>query len=196
MRGLTGTSERYTKLVVQSGLFVLLGLQMLIPVAADEEFVVEAAYAEPRAGVYYLNSTISYQLNETALEALDRGLSLTFELFIDVKRVRQWRPDKNIAELLQVYELKYHALSQRYIVHNFNSGEQSSFQTLNAALLELGSVHDLPLIDQALLRPDRSYVIGIKSILEIRSLPGPLRMLAVFFGDWRLASDWYRWTLQ
>ena len=185
------------RLLFQAGLIALLGLQMPVSYAQKkDDFVVEAAYASQSGGVYYLNATISYELNETALEALARGLALTFQLNIAVEKVRQWRPDKSVADLLQLYELQYHALSQRYIVRNLNSGEQQSFQTLNAALLQLGNIHDLPLIDQALLNPKRSYTIAIKSVLDIRSLPGPLRVLAVFFGNWRPASDWYQWVLQ
>lgn len=197
MSGPTRMPGRYMRLLIQAGVIALLALHMSTPLAQKQgEFVIEAAYASQNAGVYYLNATIDYQLNETALEALARGLSLTFQLNIDVDKVRRWRPDRNIAELRQLNELQYHALSQRYIVRNLNSGEQQSFLTLNAALLQLGEIRDLPLIDRALLNPKRSYTIGIKSILDIRSLPGPLRLLSVFFGDWRLASDWYRWKLQ
>ncbi len=197
MSGLVGMSGRCRTLLLRAGLIVLLGVPMSASLAQNKgDFIIEAAYASQIGGVYYLNATISYQLNETALEALARGLSLTFQLNIAVDKVRQWRPDRNVAELLQLYELQYHALSQRYIVRNLNSGEQQSFLTLNAALLQLGNIRDLPLIDQALLNPKRSYTIAIKSVLDIRSLPGPLRMLAVFFGNWRLASDWYQWTLQ
>ena len=36
--------------------------------------------------------------------------------------------------LEQSYELSYHALSQRYLVRNLNTGEQQDFGTLQAAL--------------------------------------------------------------
>ena len=42
--------------------------------------------------------------------------------------------------LHQRYQLEYHALSERYIVHNVNSGDQTSFATLFAALDWLGRV--------------------------------------------------------
>ncbi|MBT8137104.1 MAG: DUF4390 domain-containing protein [Gammaproteobacteria bacterium] len=159
------------------------------------DFVIVAAYADEIDGVYYLNATIDYDLNDVALEALARGVALTFELRIDVRRTLKWRPDKNVAELLQLYELRYHALSERYIVRNLNSGEQESFLTLAAALLRLGEVRELPVLDSALLRDEREYVLRLKTVLDIRSFPGPLRVLDVFFGDWRLASEWYDWRL-
>ncbi len=175
------------------GLAVLAGLATTAHAARD--FVIQAAYAGEVDGVYYLNATIDYELNEVALEALAEGVALTFELRIDVRRVQRWRPDKTIAELEQLYELQYHALSERYIVSNINSGEQRTFLTLAGALQHLGDVEELPLIDRALLNPNRDYMLRIKSVLDIRSFPGPLRVLDVFFGDWRQASDWYRWRL-
>ncbi|MDH3589310.1 MAG: DUF4390 domain-containing protein [Gammaproteobacteria bacterium] len=178
---------------------VLVALLSLCPVSAQAakkgDFVIQAASADEVDGVYYLNATIDYELNDIALEALARGVSLTFELRIDVRRVQRWRPDKSIADLLQLYELRYHALSERYVVLNLNSGEQQTFLTLAAALLYLGDIRELPVIDRALLNPKRDYVFRIRSVLDIRSFPGPLRVLDVFFGDWRLTSDWYRWRL-
>ncbi|MBT8132654.1 MAG: DUF4390 domain-containing protein [Gammaproteobacteria bacterium] len=181
--------------LVTAGLVVLSGLLALPAQAEDGVFSIRSAYTSEIDGVYFLNATIDYQLNEMALEALARGVVLTFELNIDLRRVQRFRPDKTVAELLQLNELSYHALSGKYLVRNTNSGEQQSFLTLSAALQNLGIIRDLPIIDGALLNPKRRYFLRLKSVLDIRSFPGPLRVLAVFFGDWRLASDWYRWTL-
>ena len=42
--------------------------------------------------------------------------------------------DASVAALEQRYELSYHALSQRYLVRNLNTGEQQDFGSLQAAL--------------------------------------------------------------
>ena len=52
--------------------------------------------------------------------------------------------DAGVAALEQRYELSYHALSQRYLVRNLNTGEQQDFGTLQAALDRLGEVRGLP----------------------------------------------------
>lgn len=165
------------------------------PAKKNGDFIIQAASANEVDGVYYLDASIDYELNDIALEALAQGVALTFELRIDVRRILRWRPDPSVAELLQLYELQYHALSERYIVRNLNSGEQQSFLTLAAALLRLGEVKQLPVLDRALLKSGRDYEMRIKSILDIRSFPGPLRVLDVFFGGWRLTSEWYSWRL-
>lgn len=166
------------------------------PAFAAGDFTVRTASTQNIDGVYYVNASIDYRLNETALEALESGVALTFEVRIEVERNLRWRPDKSVAELLQLYELQYHALSQRYILLNLNSGEQNIYSTLPAALAALGRVQQLPLLDAALLRPNRVYEVRLRAVLDIRSFPGPLRLFSAFFGDWRLVSNWYEWRLE
>jgi hypothetical protein len=98
--------------------------------------------------------------------------------------------------LRQLYELEYHALSERFIVTNLNSGDQASFATLFSALNYLGRIDQLPVIDAALIEPDRDYDWRLRAVLDVEQFPGPLRLLAFWRRDWSLASDWYRWPLQ
>jgi hypothetical protein len=167
-----------------------------LPSLAQTEgrFEVLSAYPTERAGVYYVDAKILYELPTTADEALRSGVTLTLELQIEVERLRRFPfPDKTIASLLQRYALQYHALSDRYIVQNLNSGEQATYGTLEAAEAALGEVHDLPIIDVALIEPDVHHQISMRAVLDIKKLPVPLRLFAFLFDDWRVVSQWYRW---
>lgn len=176
------------------------GLVMLsiAPVAAQEagRFDIRSAYTSLREGVYFLNARIEYRLSDQALAALESGVGLTLELQIEVSRRRRFFTDPEIATLRQRYHLQFHALSQRYVVRNLNSGEQASFSTLFAALNSAGRVTDLPIIDAALLDRDDRYEVHLRAVLDIREIPGPLRLLAFWLDDWRLASEWYTWPLR
>jgi hypothetical protein len=153
-----------------------------------------SAYPTERDGVYYVDAKILYDLPSTADEALRSGVTLTIELQIEVERLRRfWLPDKGIASLLQRYAITYHALSDRYIVENLNSGEQATYGTLGAAEAALGEVHDLPVIDVALIEPGVHHQISMRSVLDMKKLPVPLRLFAFMFDDWRVTSQWYRW---
>jgi Domain of unknown function (DUF4390) len=166
------------------------------PLAQEGEgrFEVLSAYPTERGGVYYVDARILYELPTTADEALRSGVTLTLELQIEVERVRRFPlPDKSVASLLQRYALQYHALSDRYIVQNLNSGEQETYSTLATAEAALGEVHDLPVIDVALFEPGARYQLSMRSVLDIRRLPAPLRLFAFMFDDWRVTSQWYRW---
>ncbi|MEM6641065.1 MAG: DUF4390 domain-containing protein [Pseudomonadota bacterium] len=165
--------------------------------ATSGEFTIQSAYTQMLDGVYHVSAQINYGLTRSAIDALNNGVDLTFELDIEVKRKRRWLPDKTEHELRQRYELSFDALTQRYVVRLLNSGEQTSFDTLSAALRGLGDVDRVPVIDAALLKAERDYRIAVRTSLDTKSFRGPLRLLASLFkfGEWRLASSWHSWAL-
>jgi hypothetical protein len=193
------SAARHIDRRLSCALYALLACVCAAVAHAQQEgrFEVLSAYTNVRDGVYYLDAKILYDLPETADEALRSGVTLTLELQIEVERLRRFpMPDKGVASLLQRYALQYHALSDRYIVRNVNSGEQATYSTLAAAEAALGTVQNLPVLDAALLEPDARHQISVRATLDIRRLPVPLRLFAFFFEDWRVESEWYRWRFQ
>lgn len=165
------------------------------PLPAADGLVVSNATTRLDNGVWYLDADIDYQLNRTALDALASGLLLDIELDIRLERRRRIIWDAEFAELKQRYQLQYHALTERYIVRNLNSGEQASYASLPTALGRLGQVRGLPLIDDALLERGERYYVEAQAVVDIRGAGGPLAVIRVFWNDWRLESDWVRWRL-
>jgi hypothetical protein len=159
-------------------------------------FEVRDASVELSSGVYFLNASIEYRLSSEARDALQSGVPLTIRLELELLNKRRFWFDGEDAALRQLYQLEYHALSERYIVANLNSGDQASFGSLFAALDYIGRVDHLPVIDAALLDRGRDYDIRLRAALDVEKLPGPLRLLAFWRRDYSLASDWYRWRLQ
>jgi hypothetical protein len=168
------------------------------PSDAEERgrFEIREADVELMSGVYFLSATIDYRLSSEARDALQSGVPLTIRLEVELLNNRRLWWDNEDAALRQLYQLEYHALSERYTVQNLNSGDQASFATLFAALSYLGRVNHLPILDAALLDPERSYDLRVRAVLDVEQFPGPLRLLAFWRRDWSLGSDWYRWRLQ
>lgn len=171
------------------------------PIAIEERddpgyFEVREAMAELRDGVYYLNAVVAYRLSSDAMDALHAGVPLGIRLDVELIDPRRWWLDNETAALRQSYQLEYHALSERYIVLNVNSGDQASFGSLLAALAHLGRVERLPLIDRAVLDENRGYDVRVRAVLDQEQFPGPLRLLAFWRRDWSIASEWYRWPLR
>lgn len=157
---------------------------------------VRTAYAELEEGVFFINANLDYLLSEKALEALASGVTLNIELQIDVNQVRRYIWDSNIASLRQRYQLSFHALTERYLVANLNSGERESFADLGSALTHLGRVVHLPIIDEALLDADARYQAALRAVMDVKELPGPLKLLSLVWGDWRVVSETYTWPLR
>ena len=184
-----------------AGVVLWLGLLGSGSVAAQEaedpgRFEVRTASVELMDGVYYLDAWLEYRLSTEAQEALEAGVALAIEIEVEFLRSRRFWFDDSEANLLQTYDLQFHALSERYLVANRNTGEQSSFANLFSALNFLGRLTELPLIDAALIDPDEDYEIRVRTILSTEDFPGPLRLLTFWRRDWTLRSDWYTWPLE
>ena len=178
-----------------AGLFVALFLQAG-GAQADEGVEIRSAATRLNAGVWFLDADMLYALNQTALEALDSGLVLDVELTIRLTQRRRLIWDPTFAELKQRYQLQFHALTERYILRNLNSGEQATYGSRNAALAALGTVRALPIIDDALLNRGERYDVAIRAVVEIRQLRGPLAVIPFLWNDWRISGDWVQWRLR
>lgn len=162
---------------------------------AQSRFEIRSAYVEPADGVYELNTTINFDLPEGARAVIREGVPLTLHLEIVVRRRRNYWFDYTVATLEQNYELVYHALSERYLVRNLNSGEQASYATLDAALDELRVISGLPILDQSLIERGR-HEISIRASIDVHTMPDALRFVLFWADDWRQRSEWYTWSPQ
>ena len=160
-----------------------------------EGFRILAAETKLKDQVYQLDANLDLNFSDDALEALRSGVPLIVLVNIEVLKDRNWWWDKTIAELEQGYLLLYHALSEKYIIHNLNSGAQHNYTSLNAALFSLSNIREFPLIDKNLLQ-DEDYYARLRAYLDIESLPAPMRPIAYISSQWQLASDWFEWPLK
>jgi hypothetical protein len=176
-------------------LAALLGAPAVSAQSDPGYFEVRSASVELDSGVYFLNAWIEFRLSTDARQALQSGLPLIIRVEVELLNRRRFWVDTEQASLRQLYRLEYHALTERYIVENMNSRDETSFATLFSALNYLGRLDKLPLLDSALLESGRSYDMRIRAVLDTEQLPGPLRLLAFWRRDWSLGSEWYRWRL-
>ena len=161
---------------------------------AQQRMEVRSAYVEAFETVYLLNATVEFELPEGARRAIREGVPLTLDLEVVVRRGRRLWFNETVAGLQQHYQLVFHALSERYLVRNLNSGYQSSLTTLDAALDFLRVIDDLPILDRALLHSEQRYDIALRASLDVRTMPDTLRFVLFWTDDWRQRSEWYTWS--
>jgi len=176
--------------------FVLLSLPFAVPVlAADSRFEVRSAYVEPVDGIYLLTAQLRFDLPDGARQAVRDGVVFTFDVDLALHRIRHFWFDATVANLAQHYQIGYHALSERFVVRNSNSGEQTSYATLDAALESLMSIRNLPVLDAALIEPHEEYEFSLRATLDVRTLPEALRWVLFWKDDWKQRTVWYTWSL-
>jgi hypothetical protein len=163
---------------------------------ADTRLEIRSAALELDEGVYELDVAMDLELPEDARKAIEAGLGMRIDYDIRISRVRQYMPDAGIAALLQSFEVNYHALSQRYLLRNVNTGEQQDYGSLDAALERIGEVRGLPVIDAALVEEGPAYEVGVRAVLDLGTVPDALSWLLFWTDDWSASSEWYSWTLR
>ena len=159
-------------------------------------FVIRTAFTDLVDGTHQLYADIDYGLGDSALDALENGVPLTFEVEVLVIRVRGWWWDDTVAEVNQQYELVYHPLPDRFVVRNLNTGYQVSYVSFRSAATELGRISEMPIIEDAALREGEEYQVRLRVRLVVEAFSGPVRWVAMLFPRWRLVSEWYAWTLR
>jgi len=182
--------------ILFSALLCLLIISVIPSQSKAEGFRILAAETKLKEHVFHLDANMDLKFTDDALEALRSGVPLIVLINIEVQKDRSWWWDKTIAELEQGYLLLYHALSEKYIIHNLNSGAQQNFISLHAALYSLSNIRDFPLIDKNLLEEGDDYYVRLRTYLDIESLPAPMRPIAYISSQWQLESDWFTWPLK
>lgn len=162
--------------------------------ALDGVLEVRSAYVNLDQGVIQLYAHVQYPLNPAIREALQDGVTLTFDVETRVDRVRRFWFDSNVVDLTLRRELAYHVVTDRFVVRDVRTGDQKSFGTLKAALGYLGKVEAWPVLVEPQLDGGR-YIISVRAGVRRGKLPASLRMLLFWTDDWQRESKWYSWAL-
>ena len=179
---------------------IVAGLVVLVqPSPADGlegRFEVRSADLELKDGVYHLNARLQMPIGDVVRRSLAEGVPLALQVDLDIERVRQLLPNSKVAALTQRYHLQYNAVSARYTLRNDNSGQQESLGTIDDAIEHLSEIRSLPVLDKALITPDRRYEANVRAKLDFGTVPFTMRLLMFWVSDWHRETDWYAWTFQ
>ncbi len=188
-------------LAMCSLLLVITESSTSLPDALEAGFDIRNARTTLVDGVYLLDADISFVFSEEALEAIENGVPVTIILEMQVLRQHGliwdnlwW--DKKIAQLEGKFRIETRPLSKTYLLRNLNSGELQVFPSFGELLVGLGKIRNFPLLDEHLLGDEGHYYLRLRALLDIESLPSPLRPWAYLSALWRLESDWYQWPIE
>jgi hypothetical protein len=186
---------RWPSLIARAAALLLaLSATLALANALDGVLQVSSAYVNFDHGVIQLYARVQYPLNPAIREALQDGVTLTFDVEARVDRVRHLWFDANVVDLTLRRELAYHVVTDRFVVRDVRSGDQKSFETLKEALDYLGKVEAWPVLVEPQLDGGR-YIISVRAGVRRGKLPASLRALLFWTDDWQRVSKWYSWSL-
>jgi hypothetical protein len=175
-----------------------LAVMLALPLGAavlDGVLEVRAAYVTVDDGVFELNAQIEYPVNDEIRRALSDGVALYFDLDTRVEKRRRLWFDATVAELTLRRELSWHAVRERYVVHDVSRGDHENYMTLEQALSAIGVIEGWPVITEPQLEPDGSYEISIRASVRRGSMPDAVRAVIWWSDSWHRRTDWYTWPL-
>ena len=136
-------------------------------------------------GVYYSDIEIPLSFEKEQIKALESGIVFNLELRFQIIDVRNWRLDRNIGALTQIYTIEFNAFTRRYSVTNNNTGWQVSMSTINEVSNYLSKIKKLPLVDDSLLSLEANYRVFLDSGLRARDVSRWIKTLSF----WREGLD-------
>jgi len=163
--------------------------------ALDGVLEVQSAFVNLNDGVYQLHARVKYPANEQTVVALRDGVSLSYDLDVEIARARRFWLDAEVSTLTLRRELMFHAVSERYVVRDPRSGAQSSYATLEGALESLGTVDGWPILVASQVPKDGDYRVSVRASVRRGRLTDALRVLLFWNDGWQRESEWYSWSL-
>jgi hypothetical protein len=186
---------------LEVGRWLALLLCLLVPLGAvraqgplDGTFQIDAAYIVLDHDVLELNARVHYPDNERIRNALQDGITLAFDVEVDMARPRRFWFNATVLDTTLRRELTYHAVTGRYVLRNEASVQQQSFATFNEALEELGHIDDFPILVQSQLGPG-PWQVAVRAGVRRGRMPAALRAMMFWSDDWHRLSGWYTWML-
>ncbi|MGQ0658833.1 MAG: DUF4390 domain-containing protein [Chromatiales bacterium] len=146
--------------------------------------------------IFVVNAAIRYELGDDMRGALENGISLAFDVQIELTEPRKMLWDPVTVRTVQRLRLQYHALSETYVVTNVTTRTRRSFPSLREALLDMGDMRDVAVSETRHLNADTTYRGRIRVTLDVEALPPPLRPVAYLSPHWHLRSAWRRWEVK
>ena len=147
---------------------------------------------------YQVVTGVSFELTDHMRDALLRGIALKARIQFRLGEHRNWWFNGDDSLKTVHFMLKYHALSQHYLLSRLDTDEHWNFTSLAAALRKLEETrrYKLPKISKSAetLKEDHYYIFAIADIVP-ESLRLPLRIQSLFSNEYSLTSEGVLWPL-
>jgi hypothetical protein len=177
-------------------LLALLGL-MVMPYgtahAADVD--VTTAKLESADEGYRIVVAFSFELSHGLEDAITRGVPMYFTTEVELTRPRWYWFDEKTIRSAQTVRIAYNLWTRQYTAA-INDGLQQNFSRLEDAMALVLRPRRWLVADKGALSAGSIYNVAVRLKLDINQLPKPFLITSLNNSDWRLSSDWKRFTFK
>ncbi len=167
---------------------------------AGADFVVRDVDARFVDDALHISTTLDMSLSARSEEALNKGIPLDVVIDLALVEYRRFLWDRVVTDRTLHRRIQYHALSGQYLVSSADVGadEFARFPSAQAALAYAGALNelDIPLPKKKDINPSLRYWLKLRVLLDIETLPSPLRPLAYVTPSWHHNTGWVRREVQ
>lgn len=138
---------------------------------------------------------VQYGVHEEVEIALINGIGMIFTLVVELRRERNYWLDPLITSVSKSFRIKYHALSEQFVVSEIGEQTERSFPDLYSAFYNREHIDEIDLASINQLDINKKYYVRAKAELVTEALPLPLRVKSYFSEKWRPSSGWSQWPI-
>ena len=176
---------------------VLVGVAAcIVPAAQASEAEVTSARLEATEEGYRIAASFAFELSHSMIDAISkREIPLTFTTEVELTRPRWYWFDEKTIRSTQTVKISYNSWTNQYSAI-INSGLQQNFSTLEDALALVLRPRRWIVAEKGRLTPGAVYNVAVKLKLDLTYLPKTFFITSLKDSDWRLSSDWKRFTFK
>ncbi len=141
-------------------------------------------------GALLLNAQFQVELPKKAVEALRRGVTLSFSQEFELFQKRDWWLDENLVAEQRLYQLSYRSGADKYRV--LIGTDSQDFDTQEAALEALGTISAW-VVGHRALPAGKNYEARLRLHLVANRLPQTLQLVNLLDSSLSVDSGWQAW---
>ena len=185
-------TDSFTRCFKKFSFFLLVLTSSFALQAWAEGIQVKSAELIPIDNSYQLDADFEIDFSPEVEAALNKGVQLSFLIEFQLVQPREYWFDDEITTKSQLIQLRYHALSRKYLVNV--EQHQKSFATLEEAVDELSRLRDWDVLAKSDIVKGENYIANLRFRLDHSRLPKALQVEALSSEKWTLVSERYRWV--
>ncbi len=173
-------------------LFLLLFFLLPAPWAlAAEKARIQEGFVVNSQTELLLYFTVDGAMGPEMEKGILTGIPVTFAFFVELHEHQKDKGPVQVASRTFRHTLQFETLKEVFNLERSEHGKESvAYTTFDAAAYALMTVHDLSVVNLALLKPGLRYTVKMKAQLAKQALPEKFKNVMTFVKIWDFETRW------